>query len=160
MLIILGLTYGAYAVETHVTDAPTKRGADGDATQGSKKHKLGRDKSSTSLINETDTDSSASDSSDGSDSDDEVAGLASSPTEDATTIRSRIGTGAREVASSTTVESNGNGGPTSLSAKRLLTEPSVQNASGRQDGSPPGVVRGTHTVALGTPMLMIDERLI
>ena len=139
MLIILGLTYGAYAVETRMATS-TKPGADAGATQGGKRQKLGRDKSSASLINETDTDSSASDSSDGSDSDDEIAGGAPSPTKDATAIPERCV--AQQVEPSTIIESN-NGCVTSSSAKHRLTEAPVQNESERQSGSPSGVVSYT-----------------
>ena len=72
ILVILGLTYGAYAVETRVAIS-SKGGVDGDESQAGERHKLGHDKHGTSPIDETDTDSSASDSSDGSDSDDEIA---------------------------------------------------------------------------------------
>jgi hypothetical protein len=149
MLIILGLTYGAYAVETRVA-ALTKPGAGADAAQGGKRQKLGRDKSSTSLINETDTDSSASDSSDGSDSDDDIAEGAPIPTEDATTLRKR--SAARQVEPSTVVETD-SGCATSSSGERLDTETVVQKPSGRQGGSPPGMVRVIHAIASNTPVL-------
>jgi hypothetical protein len=77
MLIILGLTTGAYVVSivpapmTSSTRSPRFGATDGAASHGSKGGKLGDSKPGPSSIDETDTDSSASDSSADSDTDDE-----------------------------------------------------------------------------------------